>query len=172
LLLLSGRRLLVKAGMRVDGERSSARRWILRRQSVSTCPVDPVVSEGMSEVPAAIDGELNWRLATASTNERHRLTQAARPALATLLSAEPELKRVELDHERGATVLSFANGARLRAAVDRSVHPTLERLARKLGGDPIYLSAAWLSAEGGVLLRLVCGAFWPIEIGPLVPAAG
>ena len=70
------------------------------------------------------------------------------------------------------TVLSFANGIRLRAAADRSVHPKLERLARRLGPDPIYLSAAWLSAEGGVLLRMVCGAFWPIDVGPLVPAIG
>jgi hypothetical protein len=156
----------------VDGERA-ARRWIGRRR-VAPGGLDPMVRESIDprSVVPAVDGELNKRLARASAHERHRLTQAARPALQTLLSAEPELKRIELDHERGAAVLSFGNGARLRAAVDRSVHPTLDRLARRLGGDPVYLSAAWLTAEGGVLLRMVCGAFWPIDVGPLVPAAG
>ncbi len=157
----------------MDGERSGAWRWIARRRSAAS-GVDPRLQEAIDQrfVVPAFDREFTRRLATASRHERHRLTLAARPALETLLSAEPELKHVELDHERGATVLSFANGARLRAAVDRSVHPTLERLARRLGGDPVYLSAAWLSAEGGVLLRMVCGAFWPVDVGPLVPAAG
>jgi hypothetical protein len=162
-------------GERVD-DRAGRRRWIgrwwpARAGGRVVGPVDASATDKLSLVPAAVDGELTRRLAAASTHERHRLTEAARPALATLLSAEPQLERVELDHERGAALLAFAGGAQLRAAVDRSVHPALERLARRLGGDPVYLSAAWLSADGGVLLRLVCGAFWPMDIGPLVPAA-
>ncbi len=157
----------------MNGERAGAWRWISRRKTAASGG-DPALRESIDPrlVVPALDGEFTRQLAAAGKRERHRLTRAAQPALITLVSAEPELKGVELDHERGATVLSFANGARLRAAVDRSVHPTLERLARRLGGDPVYLSAAWLSAEGGVLLRLVCGAFWPIDVGPLVPAAG
>jgi hypothetical protein len=159
--------------MQVDGELNGARRWIRRRRRNASDNLDPMVRESIDprSVVPAVDAELNKQLARASRHERQRLTQAARPALQTLLSAEPELKRIELDHERGAAVLSFGNGTRLRAAVDRSVHPTLERLARRLGGDPVYLSAAWLTAEGGVLLRMVCGAFWPVDVGPLVPAA-
>jgi hypothetical protein len=158
----------------VNNEQNGARRWIGRRWKLTSSGVDPRVREFIDprSVVPGLDREFSRQLAAVGLQERRRLTQAARPALSTLLSAEPELEAVELDQERGATVLSFGNGARLRAAVDRSVHPTLERLARRLGGDPVYLSAAWLSAEGGVLLRMVCGAFWPIDVGPLVPAAG
>ena len=157
----------------MNGERG-AWRWIGRRRRVDSSGADPLVNEFIDPrlVVPGLDREFSRQLAAVGLQERVRLTQAAQPALSTLLSAEPELEGVELDQERGATVLSFVNGARLRAAVDRSVHPTLERLARRLGGDPVYLSAAWLSAEGGVLLRMVCGAFWPIDVGPLVPAAG
>lgn len=122
-------------------------------------------------VPAA-DGELTYRLEAAGAHERHRLTDAARPALSALLSAEPQLKRLELDRERGGALLTFADGTLLRAAAARSAHPALDWLACRLHWDPVYLAGARLSAEGGVLLRLVCGAFWPVEIGPLVPAAG
>ncbi len=122
-------------------------------------------------VPAA-DEEFTRRLAAASALERHRLTDAARPLLAALASAEPQLERVEVDRERGGALLAFANGTLLRAAAARAAHPALERLASRLGGDPVYLAAVRMSADGGVLLRLVCGAFWPMEVGPLVPAAG
>jgi hypothetical protein len=152
----------------VDGERS-ARRWIGRRRAVS--PDIAAIADDLAALAGSIDGDLVLQLETASAHECHRLTEAARPALETLLAAEPELKAIELDHERGGAVLSFGDGTRLRAAADRSVHPALERLARRLGGDPVYLSAAWLDGKGGVLLRLVCGAFWPMEVGPLVPAA-
>ncbi len=153
----------------MDGERR-ARRWIGRRRA-TTPDVAPTVDE-LAARADSIDVDLVLQLETASSHERHRLTEAARPALETLLAAEPELKGVEVDHERGGAVLSFGDGTRLRAAADRSVHPALERLARRLGGDPVYLSAAWLDEKGGVLLRMVCGAFWPIDVGPLVPAAG
>lgn len=156
----------------MDGERR-ARRWIGRRRRVASAGVHPPVSEFIDprSVVPGLDREFTRQLAAVGLQERHRLTQAAQPALTALLSAEPELERVELDQERGATVLWFGDGTRLRAAADRSVHPTLERLARRLGGDPVYLSAAWLDEKGGVLLRMVCGAFWPIDVGPLVPAA-
>ncbi len=120
---------------------------------------------------SAAEAELAHLLEAAGAQERHRLTHAARPALAALLSLEPQLQRVELDRERGGALLAFADGTLLRAAAARSAHPTLEWLAGRLHWDPVYLAGARLSAEGGVLLRLVCGAFWPLEIGPLVPAA-
>ena len=166
----------MEAGVQVDREQSGRRRWIRRwwpapgggrdGGSVNSRPDD-----GRALVPAA-DEEFTRQLEAAGAQERHRLTDAARPTCAALLSAEPQLERVELDHERGAALLAFADGTLLRAAAARSAHPALERLAGRLRGDPVYLAGARMSAEGGVLLRLVCGAFWPVEIGPLVPAAG
>ncbi len=166
----------MEAGAKVDGEQSGRRRWIGRWWPASAGerdvgPVDSRLDDGQVLVLAA-DGELTRRLEAAGVQERHRLTAAARLAIAALLSAEPQLQRVELDRERGGALLAFADGTLLRAAVARSVHPALERLAGRLCGDPVYLAGARMSAEGGVLLRLVCGAFWPVEIGPLVPAAG
>ena len=166
----------MEAGVQVDGEQSGGRRWIRRwwlapAGERDVGPVDSKLDDGRALVPAA-DGELTRRLEAAGAQEQHRLTDAARPALAALLSAEPQLERVELDHERGGALLAFANGTLLRAAAARSAHPALERLAGRLCGDPVYLAGARMSADGGVLLRLVCGAFWPVEIGPLVPATG
>jgi hypothetical protein len=166
----------MEAGVQVDREQSGRRRWIrrwwpARAGGPIVGPVNSRLDDGRVLVPAA-DGELTRQLEAVGTQERHRLTDAARPALAALLSAEPQLERVELDRERGSALLAFADGTLLRAAAARPAHPALERLASRLRWDPVYLAGARISAEGGVLLRLVCGAFWPMEIGPLVPASG
>ena len=165
----------MEAGAQVDRENSGRRRWIRRFRPAAASgrivgDADARPDDGHALVPAA-DGEFTRQLEAAGAHEQHRLTAAARPALAALLSAEPQLERIELDRERGAALLAFADGTFLRAAAARSAHPALERLASRLRGDPVYLAGARLSAEGGVWLRLVCGAFWPEEIGPLVPAA-
>jgi hypothetical protein len=163
------------AGVQVNGEQPGRRGWLRRRPTAdrasASAQLDALPADELATLPAT-DEELSDRLAAAWVLERQRLTQAAQPLLASLMSAEPQLERLELDHERGGALLSFANGTSLRAAAARSAHPALERLAARLGGDPVYLAAVRISAEGGVLLRLVCGAFWPMEIGPLVPAAG